>query len=37
MEILDDILPLIDQLLKNVKQQNSYSLLANAKLLRAKL
>lgn len=37
MEILDDILPLIDQLLKNAEKLNSYSLLTNTKLLQAKL
>jgi len=37
LEILDDIQPLIDRLLRNAKQQNSYSLLANGKLLQAKL
>jgi hypothetical protein len=37
MEVLEDIQPLIDHLLRNAKQQNSYSLLANAKLLQAKL
>ncbi|MFX0043408.1 MAG: TIR domain-containing protein [Candidatus Hodarchaeota archaeon] len=37
MEILDDIQPLIDQLQRNAKQENSYSLLANVKLLQAKV
>jgi hypothetical protein len=37
IEILDDIQPLIDQLQRNAKQENSYSLLANVKLLQAKL
>ncbi|MFW9949752.1 MAG: tetratricopeptide repeat protein, partial [Candidatus Thorarchaeota archaeon] len=37
MEILDDIYLLIDHLQSNAKYQNSYSLLANVKLLQAKL
>jgi tetratricopeptide (TPR) repeat protein len=37
MEILDDIYPLVDQLQKNAKHNNSYSLLANVKLMQAKL
>jgi hypothetical protein len=37
MEILDDIKPLIDQLQRNARVSNSYSLLANVKLLQAKL
>ncbi len=37
MEILDDIHPLIDLLERNAKLQNSYSLLANVMLLKAKL
>ncbi|MHA2266931.1 MAG: tetratricopeptide repeat protein [Promethearchaeota archaeon] len=37
MEILDDIQPLINQLQRNAKHLNSYSLLANMKLLQAKL
>lgn len=37
MDILNDIQPLIGQLLKNAKLENSYSLLANVKLLEAKL
>ncbi|MFX0081243.1 MAG: hypothetical protein ACFE94_05770 [Candidatus Hodarchaeota archaeon] len=37
MEILDDIFPLIDHLVKNARDQNSYSLLANVKLFQAKL
>jgi len=37
MEILDDIQPLIDHLQRNAKESNSYSLLANMKLIQAKL
>ena len=37
MDILDDIYPLIDHLQSNARYQNSYSLLANVKLLQAKL
>ncbi|MHA2394101.1 MAG: tetratricopeptide repeat protein [Promethearchaeota archaeon] len=37
MEALDDVSPLIDLLQKNAKLQNSYSSLANVKLLQAKL
>ncbi len=37
IEILEDIHPLIDHLQKNAKLENSYSLLANVKLLKAKL
>jgi hypothetical protein len=37
MEIVDDIHSLIDHLQKNAKKQNSYSSLANVKLLQAKL
>jgi len=37
MEILDDIQPLIDLLQKNAVRSNSYLLLANAKLLEAKV
>lgn len=37
MEILDDIHPLIDHLQRNAKQETSYILLANVKLLQAKL
>lgn len=37
MEILNDIYPIIDHLQRNAIRQNSYSLLANVKLLQAKL
>jgi len=37
IDILDDIYPLIDHLQRNAKLQNSYSLLANIKMLQAKL
>ncbi|MFX1490331.1 MAG: hypothetical protein ACFFBI_14365 [Promethearchaeota archaeon] len=37
MEILDDIQQLVDHLVKNARDQNSYSLLANVKLFKAKL
>ncbi|MFW9942217.1 MAG: hypothetical protein ACFFFT_14355 [Candidatus Thorarchaeota archaeon] len=37
MEILDDIDPLIKHLLENARAENSYFLLANAKLFQAKL
>ncbi len=37
MEILEDIYPLLDQLQRNAIRQNSYSWLANLKLLQAKL
>ncbi|MFX1428242.1 MAG: tetratricopeptide repeat protein [Promethearchaeota archaeon] len=37
MEVLNDIHLLINDLLKNVRKQNSYYLLANVKLLQAKL
>ncbi len=37
MEILNDIFPLIDHLLRNAEYSNSYSTLANTKLLQAKL
>jgi len=37
MEVLDDIQPLIDQLQKNAINENSYSLLADVKLLQAKM
>ncbi|MFW9941539.1 MAG: tetratricopeptide repeat protein [Candidatus Thorarchaeota archaeon] len=37
MEILDDIYPLINHLHENAVRSNSYSLLANVKLLQAKL
>ncbi|GAH41131.1 unnamed protein product [marine sediment metagenome] len=37
MEILDDIQPLVDHLRRNAKESNSYSLLANTKLIQAKL
>jgi len=37
MDILDDIQPLIDHLQRNARHTNSYPLLANVKLLQAKL
>jgi hypothetical protein len=37
MEVLDDLSPVIDLLLKNAKLRNSYSSLAEVKLLQAKL
>jgi tetratricopeptide (TPR) repeat protein len=37
VEVLDDIQPLIDQLQRNARVSNSYSFLANVKLLQAKL
>ncbi|MHA1256864.1 MAG: tetratricopeptide repeat protein [Promethearchaeota archaeon] len=37
MEILEDIQPLIDHLQRNARDSNSYSLLANMKLIQAKL
>ncbi|MHA2289290.1 MAG: tetratricopeptide repeat protein [Promethearchaeota archaeon] len=37
MEVIDDISPLIDLLQKNAKLENSYTLLAEVKLLQAKV
>jgi hypothetical protein len=37
MEILEDIQPLIDHLQRNARDSNSYSLLANMKLIQAKI
>ncbi|MFW9784995.1 MAG: hypothetical protein ACFFFB_22125 [Candidatus Heimdallarchaeota archaeon] len=37
MELLDDIQQLVDHLVKNARDQNSYTLLANVKLFKAKL